>query len=79
MASISTKTNQEIKDLIIQSSNNFLAPNNQYGYGIPDFSLALNNGLFEESLSKDNFIIYPNPSSDFVTVSFVAFLITFCF
>ena len=66
------KTNQEIKDLIIQSSNNFLAPNNQYGYGIPDFSLALNNGLFEESLSKDNFIIYPNPASDFVSVSLPA-------
>ena len=62
-------TNQEIRKLILQSSDKFLAPNNQYGYGIPDFNLALSNGLSEESFLKDNFIIYPNPTTDFVLVS----------
>ena len=37
------KTNQEIRDLILKSADRFTAANNQYGYGIPDFSLALTN------------------------------------
>jgi hypothetical protein len=36
-----TKTNKEIRDLIIQSSDKYTAPTAQYGYGIPNFSLAL--------------------------------------
>jgi hypothetical protein len=66
------KTNQEIRALIVQSSDKFLVPNNQYGYGIPDFGLAVSNGLASTSLSKDDFIIYPNPASDFVSVSLPA-------
>ncbi|MFH6972506.1 S8 family peptidase [Flavobacterium petrolei] len=66
------KTNQEIRALILQSSDKFLVPNNQYGYGIPDFGLAVSNGLASTSLSKDDFIIYPNPASDFVSVSLPA-------
>jgi hypothetical protein len=63
------KTNQEIRQLIIKSADRFTTPNNQYGYGIPDFSLALANGLSLETFSKDDFIIYPNPASDFITIS----------
>ncbi|MGO4906428.1 S8 family serine peptidase [Flavobacterium sp. W20_MBD1_R3] len=63
------KTNQEIRDLILQSSDKFSIPNNQYGYGIPDFNLALSKQLDLNSFSKDDFIIYPNPTSDFVSVS----------
>jgi hypothetical protein len=48
MASIPNKTNKEIRQLIIQSADRFTAADNQYGYGIPDFNLALNNGLFVE-------------------------------
>lgn len=66
------KTNQEIRALIIQSSDKFSMPNNQYGYGIPDFGMAVSNGLASASFSKDDFIIYPNPASDFVTVSLPA-------
>jgi hypothetical protein len=44
----SNKTNKEIRQLIIQSADRFTAADNQYGYGIPDFNLALNNGLFVE-------------------------------
>jgi subtilisin family serine protease len=62
------KTNQEIRQLVIKCADRFTTPNNQYGYGIPDFNLALNNGLLLNTFSKDDFIIYPNPTSDFVSI-----------
>lgn len=65
------KTNKEIRQLIIQSANRFTVPTNQYGYGIPDFSLALNKGTLSiNQFSNTNFALYPNPTTDFVTVSF---------
>ncbi len=64
------KTNEEIRQLIIQSSDRFMAPDNQYGYGIPDFSLAVNKGLFVEDFAKDYFVAYPNPTTNLVSVSF---------
>jgi subtilisin family serine protease len=64
------KTNKEIKDLIVKSADKYLAPTTQYGYGIPDFSLALSSGLgVYDFLKEDNFL-YPNPVNDFATVSF---------
>ncbi len=62
------KTNQEIRELIVKASDRFSAPNNQYGYGIPDFALAVRNQLTIESNNDDDFIVYPNPASD--TISF---------
>jgi hypothetical protein len=40
-----TKTNKEIRQIIIASADRFTSPDNQYGYGIPNFSAALNKGL----------------------------------
>src|SRR3970282_1650542 len=65
-----SKTNKEIRQLIIQSSDRFTAPNAQYGYGIPDFSAALSNGLFVEDFTKNYFVAYPNPTTDLISVSF---------
>jgi serine protease AprX len=62
------KTNQEIKQLIIQSADKYSNPDFFYGYGIPDFSLALANGLSVNSFSKSDFTIYPNPTSDVIFV-----------
>ena len=70
------KTNLEIKQLIIQSADKYfyfdpdplLNVRNKYGYGIPDFSLALANGLLVNSFSKSDFTIYPNPTSDAIFV-----------
>lgn len=62
-----TKTNQEIKQLITQSADRYLAPTNQFGYGIPDFNLALSNGLSVEEFLKNEFTIYPNPTNDQVS------------
>lgn len=65
------KTNKEIRQLILQSADRYTVPTNQYGYGIPDFSLAKNNGTLNvNQFSNANFVLYPNPTTDFVTVSF---------
>jgi subtilisin family serine protease len=63
------KTNKEIKDLIVKSADRFLVPTAQYGYGIPDFSLALSNGLELQEFSNSDLFFYPNPVGDSSTVS----------
>lgn len=62
-----TKTSQELKQLILQSSDRYLNPTHQLGYGIPDFNLALSNGLSRASYSEFDYVMYPNPSNDEVT------------
>ncbi|REH01984.1 S8 family serine peptidase [Flavobacterium aquicola] len=63
------KTNAEIKEMIIQSADRYTAPNAQYGYGIPDFSLALSNALGLNDFSQKNVFLYPNPTNNISTVS----------
>jgi subtilisin family serine protease len=67
-----SKTNQEIKQLIIEASDRYAAPTPQFGYGIPDFNKALSSGntLSITDFSKNDFIIYPNPTTDLVSVTF---------
>lgn len=65
-----TKTNAQIKQLITQSADRFSLPTVQYGYGIPDFSLALANGLAVAEFSKSDFLVYPNPTFDSISVTF---------
>ncbi|RZJ54851.1 MAG: T9SS type A sorting domain-containing protein [Flavobacterium sp.] len=52
-----TKTNQEIRQMILESSDRYTNPNNNYGYGIPNFGTAL--GV--ESFENTTFSVYPNP------------------
>ncbi|WP_432222018.1 S8 family serine peptidase [Flavobacterium sp. TMP13] len=61
------KTNQQIRDLIVSSSDNFATPNNQYGYGIPDFSIAANLVLTFSENENSNFVLYPNPTHNEIT------------
>lgn len=64
-------TNSEIMQLIKQSASTFNNPTNELGYGIPDFNLALNNGLLNVNTSdKVRFMVYPNPATDAVTIAF---------
>lgn len=65
------KTNQEIRQLVLQSSDRYASPNSQYGYGIPNFSLALNIALNVDSIEKADFLVYPNPTNSniFFTLS----------
>ena len=64
------KTNQEIKKLVLHSADRYASPNNSFGYGIPDFILALSNGLSLEHFSKNDFLVYPNPTYDSITFTF---------
>lgn len=66
------KTAKQIKELIIQASDNFAEPpaksRPQFGYGIPDFNLALSKGLSTNSFEKADFVVYPNPTSDNIEI-----------
>lgn len=64
-----TKTNQQIKQLITQSADRYAAPTVEYGYGIPDFALALTNGLSVDTFLKNDFVVYPNPANDSISVT----------
>lgn len=64
-----TKTNQQIKQLIVQSADRYASPTVQYGYGIPDFNLAKTNGLSVTDFSENNFKVYPNPATDSISVT----------
>lgn len=66
-----SKTNVEIKQLIIESADKFANPTAQYGFGIPNFSQALTKGnLSVTTFSKTDIIIYPNPTTDIISVIF---------
>jgi serine protease AprX len=64
-------TNQQLLNAYKQSCDRFLTPDNQYGYGIPDFQLALTiASLSSVEHKKDNFVVYPNPTTNTVSISF---------
>lgn len=63
------KTNAEIVQLVRASADRYAAPNNNYGYGIPDFQLALTNALSANQFQTTTLNVYPNPTNDFVTIS----------
>ena len=66
-------TNVEILQMIKESASIFNNPTNELGYGIPDFNLALNNGLLKLNVSnQEKFMIYPNPATDVVSIAFPA-------
>ena len=65
-----TKTNAEIIQFIKASANNYTTPNAQYGYGIPNFNLALTNALSVKIFSNSNYILTPNPTNGILTVIF---------
>ncbi|GIQ58266.1 peptidase S8 [Flavobacterium collinsii] len=62
-----SKTNKEIRQMILQSSDRYAAPNNNYGYGIPNFGATLGVENFQ-SLDAV-FSVFPNPTQ--TTVSFL--------
>ncbi len=64
------KTNTEIIQLVKESASIYNNPTSELGYGIPDFDLALNNALLAiNNQSQDKFLFYPNPASDFISIS----------
>jgi serine protease AprX len=63
-------SNARIVQLIKESCDRYSNPNAQYGYGIPNFQLALNNALASNQFTSEGFSLYPNPVNDEVTFSF---------
>jgi hypothetical protein len=63
-----TKTNKEIRQMLLQSSDRNSVPDNNYGYGIPNFGGTLGVEDFQTSLST--FSVYPNPAETVVSFSF---------
>ncbi|GAA4777037.1 MULTISPECIES: S8 family serine peptidase [Flavobacterium] len=67
------KKNSEIVQLVKASADRYAAsvvtPNNDYGYGIPDFQLALNTALSVTDFEKEKIALYPNPVNDSFVVS----------
>lgn len=57
------KTNEEISKAIQESADRFSFPDNEYGYGIPNFSVAYHTltGIKNESIATPSFRIFPNP------------------
>jgi hypothetical protein len=64
-----TKTNQEIRQMILESADNYATPNNNYGYGIPNFGGTLGIESFSD-LENDVLKVYPNPVKTEVSFSF---------
>ena len=58
-----SKTNKEIRQMILASSDRYNSPNNSYGYGIPNFGATLGVETFETSSSL--FSVFPNPVQTF--------------
>jgi subtilisin family serine protease len=64
-----TFTNAQIVQFIKASADNYTTPNAQYGYGIPNFQLALTNALSSMQFHSDLITVYPNPVKDVVSFS----------
>lgn len=64
-----TFTNSQIVQFVKESADHFTTPNPQYGYGIPNFQLALTNALSSMQFHSDLIGVYPNPVNDAVTFS----------
>jgi serine protease AprX len=64
------KTNVELLQIIKESASQFANPDNEYGYGIPNYYQAfLNANLGTTSLPKTDFKIYPNPIKNSLSVT----------
>ncbi len=63
-------TNEQIMQLIKESASQYTNPDEYLGYGIPDFDTALTNGTLTVSSNNiGDFKIYPNPTSEAITIA----------
>lgn len=65
--------NTQLMQVIRESAHLYNNPTNQMGYGIPNFEEAYNALVvlgIEDQLRAREFALYPNPASDYISVSF---------
>lgn len=64
-------TNAQVMQFVKQSADQFLNPDTEKGYGVPDFQQALNiANLAVPEQDVKPFFVYPNPMQDALFVSF---------
>lgn len=63
------KTNAQLVQLIKESADRYTNPDDFYGYGIPDFQLAVTNALSVAAFERNGFTLYPNPVDAVLTIS----------
>ncbi len=63
-------SNRELLQIIRKSGNQYYNPDDSFGYGIPNFLLALDiNSSVNELQSKSDFLVTPNPFSDKIEIT----------
>lgn len=63
-------TNLQVVNFVKQSADRYSNPNAQYGYGIPDFQMAINSALLAVTENTENtFVLYPNPANGNISIS----------
>lgn len=67
-SAVPTLTATQVVQFVKQSADRYTTPTNQFGYGIPDFKLALNYAFGNEIFDDGNVVLYPNPVQDSVTI-----------
>jgi len=58
-----------IRELVLKSSSSYYNPDNYLGYGLPDFSIAL-NGIIDDKIENEELLIVPNPFANSFTISY---------
>lgn len=57
----------QLKQSILETADNYINPNPDYGYGIPDYSK--NKYLNINNLKQNIRLIFPNPTTDFISIN----------
>ncbi len=63
-------TNAELMQLVREVGSTFATPTIQMGYGIPDLEQALNNALSSPQFNEQQFLVSPNPVTNFFDIRF---------
>ncbi|MGO1585863.1 MAG: S8 family peptidase, partial [Mesonia sp.] len=66
------KTNLEIMQIVRESASRYNNPNTEIGYGIPNFSVALQEVLSIAEHQKNTTIAYPNPTTNNLYLSYAS-------
>ncbi len=67
---VPTLTNQQLVNFVKQSADRFSNPNPQYGYGIPNFEIALNTALGTNNTSVSNFELQQSTNENSIRIIF---------
>ncbi len=71
-SAVPSLTQQQVVTFVKEASDRYNNPDNQYGYGIPDFSLALSRAqqfLGIQRSEQQNIKVFPNPTSEDINIT----------